>query len=137
MYESSGSITDKLIETNSGNVYHDMGLFLECLNSIEGGKSDQFKAKYCTVFFDSYYGMLTNESHTDCEGEPVKTMSNFNKASVSFCIPSTCSASDLRTAVAHSVRHLSLISITSEDYCYTQDKIRADKQFDIGAIITW
>ena len=119
-----------------------MGLFLECLNSVDSQM--EFRAKYCTVFF-----VALNESDCDLladdlplsllsnQGEPIETMSNFNKPSVSFCIPSTCSASDLRSAVAQGVRDLSLVSITSEDYCYTLDKIRDDKEFDFGAIITW
>ena len=63
-------------------------------------------------------------------------MGQFAKSSVGFCIPSTCTARDIRSAVSQRVG-VSLVSITSEDYCYTQDKIIANNQFDIGATITW
>ena len=155
MYESSGSLTDKIVETGSGNVHHDMGLFDQCLAAVdprrESDMSVAFQAKYCTVFFDDYQEMdmpvsnleddsvaALNESVVRLfnEGEPVENVSNFVKSSVSFCIPSTCSARELRSAVARRVRDFSLVAITNEDYCYTQEKIRDDGKFDTGAIVT-
>ena len=135
MYESSGMLTDKLVESDSGNVYHDMGLFDECLAAVDPIRDkdiiSSFEAKYCTIFFHQQQGEMTSN-----EGEPVDNMSNFVIPSVAFCIPSTCSARELRSAMASRVRHLSLVSITSEDYCYTRDKIRSQNKFGTGEIAT-
>ena len=140
VYESSGSLTDKIIETGNGNVYHDMGMFDECIGVV----NPSFQGKYCTVFFHQNKMKIINQSETEeqdinnsnNQGEPVENMSNFVKPSVAFCVPSTCSAGELRSAVANRIRHLSLVSVTSEDFCYTQEKIKADRKFGLGAIIT-
>ena len=79
----------------------------------------------------------TKYDRDDEAGQPIENMSNFVKSSAAFCIPSSCSAEDLRSAVAHRLRHFSLVSITSEDFCYTRDKIKADSKFGIGGIFTW
>ena len=144
MHESSGSLTTKLrIDSRTRNVHHEMGLFDECLNAFDrlddGETAPSFEAKYCTVFFDNQQQQdIDNESLN--EAEPVENMSNFVKPSVAFCIPSSCTASDLRSAVAHRFRHRlhlpSLVSVTSEDFCYTRDKIKADSKFGIGGICT-
>ena len=143
VYESSGSLTDKLVQTNSGNVYHDMGLFDECLDAIDPIRDKDthvtFETKYCTVFFHHQQSSnnLENESHHDLnEDEPVVNVLLFMTPSVAFCIPSTCSARELRSAVANRVRHLSLVSVTSDDFCYTTEKIKSDRTFDTGAIVT-
>ena len=144
VYESSGSLTDKIIETGNGNVYHDMGMFDECIAVV----NPSFQGKYCTVFFHQNKMKIINQSETEeqdinnsnNQGEPVENMSNFVKPSVAFCIPSSCTASDLRSAVANRLRHRlnlpSLVSVTSEDFCYTRDKIKADSKFGIGGIFT-
>jgi len=79
-------------------------------------------------------------SNTENNNKPVNNMSNFVKSSVAFCIPSSCTVDDLLLAVAnHLSRHRrlsSLIPISSEDFCYTTNKIREDSRFDIGAIVT-
>jgi hypothetical protein len=157
VYESSGSLTDKLmIDTGTGNVQHEMGLFDECLAaiSITSPVAASFnQAKYCTVFFDSDHQqqqmkMTNNRSESSSRrpsnkiSQPVENMSNFVKPSVAFCIPSSCTADDLRSAIAlrlHQRRPLTelLLPSTSEDFCYTQNKIIDDKTFTTGAIITW
>jgi len=142
VYESSGSLTDKLIESGTGNVKHEMGLFDECLAAVG---SPSFEAKYCTVFFDySNQTMLVSNSgglSITKQGRLVENMSNFVKPSIAFCIPSSCSADDLRSAVADRIsnrQHLSFLSpSTSEDFCYTQNKIKDETTFTTGAIITW
>ena len=145
MYKSSGSLTDKLVQTLSGNVYHDMGLFDECLSAVNPTRdkdvNGSFQAKYCTVFFhhqqSSNKSAIIGQEINSNEGEPVDYASNFVYPSVAFCIPSTCSARELRSAVADRVRHLSLVSVTSEDFCYTTETIRTNRTlFSYGAILT-
>lgn len=133
MYESSGALTIKLIQTASGNVHHESGLFDECLLSVNREDTNSFQGQYCTVFFDL---KSSGKAYSNSEAEPSADMGQFAKSSVGFCIPSTCTARDIRSAVSQRVG-VSLVSITSEDYCYTQDKIIANNQFDIGATITW
>ena len=144
MYESSGSLGNKLIDSRTKNRRHEMGLFDECLAAVNqlGGQLPPFEAKYCTVFFDGQiHGSIKNQSLND-EAQPIDSMSNFVKSSVAFCIPSSCNAEDLRSAVAQRIRHrldfnVSLIvSVTSEDFCYSRNQIRSDSKFGIGAIIT-
>ena len=144
MYESSGSLTDKLIETNSRNLYYDMGLFGECLAAIDPIRDTDiigsFNAKYCTVFFHPKPTVASGGEErgifTTNEGEPLNDTSNFVYPSVAFCIPSTCNARELRSAVANRVRHLSLVSVTSEDFCYSAEKNETNRTFSYGAIFT-
>ena len=136
MYESSGSLTDKVIETASGNVHHDMGLYDECLTAVDPHRDNvTFQTKYCTVFFARQTIYALN-NYTTTEGEPFEYMSNFVNPSVAFCIPSSCSARELRSAVSHRIRHLPLVSLSSENFCYSRDKIQSNQSFDTGAIIT-
>ena len=135
MFESSGSLTRKLIQTANGNVHHEAGLFDECLLSIDDDVNS-FQGQYCTVFFDLKPLEQQSVNLNNDEAEPMEEMGNFAKSSVGFCIPSTCTARDLRSAVAQRVG-VSLVSITNEDYCYTQDKIRINSQFDTAATVTW
>ena len=165
MHKSSGQLTMKLAETGTGSAYHDSGLFDECL-SVVIQPHLLFTAKYCTVFFDLQQPRSSlrpspiderpssNNRSTDADDdsaklpiirnkkrhssiEPVDNMSNFVKSSVAFCIPSTCTADDLLSAVAHHLKRLSSFTpISSEDYCYTTNKIREDSRFSIGAVVT-
>lgn len=142
VYESSGRLVEELIHTGSGNVHHESGLFDECLSV----RSDDivFRGQYCSVFFDlKPISSNVNDMDTNSnEGEPYTYMSNFRMPSVSYCLPSTCSARDLRSAVAqlvgrrniNGVNH-TLVTISSEDYCYSEEKINAkDIKYDILAI---
>ena len=139
MYESSGQLTNKLIQTQSGNQHHETGSFDECLDSLISNDDDDhqmivplFQPQYCTVFFD-----VSNNMTALAVGEPVEDMTNFVKSSVSFCIPSTCTALDLRSAVAHRIASSHVSVITNEHYCHTLDKISIDKQFDTATTIAW
>ena len=154
MYQSSGKLAENLIHTGSDYVHHDLGFFDECI-SVQPN-SAPFQGQYCTVFFDLILATKQqhNEKHNNYstfdlvinakEGEPKKHISNFVMPSVGFCLPSTCSARDLRSAVSQRIgyrlvqeKHFSLIAITNENYCYTQDKVTLNAKsikFDIIAI---
>ena len=147
MYESSGRLVEDLIHIDgSDNVHHESGLFDECLSVQSAGVS--FQGKYCTVFFGLKRQELGNdvtrrESDNLEEEEINENMSNFQKPSVGYCLPSTCSAGDLRSAVGQLVgfrvtkeKNLSIVAISSEKYCYTQDKIHGrDTTFDNPTLI--
>ena len=144
MYESSGRLSLKLLQTASGNQRHETGLFDECLLSIdpennENDSSIPFQAQYCTLFFHP----KKNLSSPINEAEPIEDMSPFIKSTASFCLPSSCSALDLRKAVAQSSQPRigrsasSFIVSTNHNYCYTQSSISADKKFDALTIAAW
>ena len=166
MFESSGQLPPGLF--GAGN-YHADGLFDECQavrSPIFNGQYcsvyfkpeivDQSKiipappssykeqqegrSNFITIF--QILGILGQISGA---GRVEPKLAGINSAtyvlpSVSFCIPSSCTAGDLSSAVAHRLHHqfnhFSLASVTSEDFCYTKDKIRSDSQFGIGGIIT-
>ncbi|XP_057379360.1 nose resistant to fluoxetine protein 6-like [Daphnia carinata] len=144
MYESSGRLIENLIyiEENS-DVHHETGLFDGCVSVQSDGIP--FQGQYCTVFFglkqvDS--GGISNSVENWKEEEPIEKSSNFLKPSVGFCLPSTCSARDLRSAVAQQVgyrvsngKNFSIVATSSEDYCYTQEKILANGTIDNLALI--
>ncbi len=149
MYQSSGRLEEHLIHTGSGYVHHDLGFFDECV-SIH--PSDvPFQGQYCTVFFD-LTSVLKRQNYenqnpaiyesSDKEGEPKNHISNFLMPSIGFCLPSTCSARELRYAVAQRIGYrlienvnFSLVAIANESYCYTNDKLSAHSiKFDNIAI---
>jgi len=128
-------------------MYHDMGMFDECLDAVDPIRDKDligsFQGKYCTVFFnqrqksgpsDSYQAQEINSNNQ----EPLfhNFVPNFIKPSVAFCIPSTCSGDELRSAVTHHVRHLLLVAVTNEDFCHTHTKIKAERTFGTGSILT-
>ncbi|KAK4008049.1 hypothetical protein OUZ56_013206 [Daphnia magna] len=145
MYESSGRLAEQLFNTDSQNVHHSTGLFDECL-SIQP-EDEPFQGQYCTVFFENesvrehendhdYHSQAileTGKTAVCKEGEPKEHKSNFLMPSVGFCLPSTCSASDLRSAVAQLVgqqlinkTNFTMVVITNENYCYSQNKINTN-----------
>ncbi len=128
-------------------LHHESGLFDECLSVQSNGIP--FQGQYCTVFFglklsDEIKGNQRYISNTPREEEHngrVEEMENlyfFQKPSVAFCLPSTCSAGDLTSAVSQHVGHrtikgtnFSIVAIANENYCYTQEKIDISrKTFD-------
>ncbi|XP_059353377.1 nose resistant to fluoxetine protein 6-like [Daphnia carinata] len=128
MYESSGKVIENLIHIEGGeNVHHESGLFDGCLSVQSDAVS--FKGQYCTVFF-GLEPVVEEESFDDIPDADVENIYFYQKPSVGFCLPSTCTASDLRSAVAQQVGHrvskgknFSIMAISSEDYCYTEEKI--------------
>jgi hypothetical protein len=81
------------------NEHHESGLFDECLTVQSDGVS--FQGKYCTVFFglQAVEDTSNQENNINAEKEKETIYSN-QMPSVGFCLPSTCSADDLNSAVA-------------------------------------
>uniref|UniRef100_A0A0P5Y8E9 Nose resistant to fluoxetine protein n=1 Tax=Daphnia magna TaxID=35525 RepID=A0A0P5Y8E9_9CRUS len=129
MYESSGKVIENLIHIEGGeSVHHESGLFDGCLSVQSDGVS--FKGQYCTVFFGLKPVAEEERSLDDIPDADVENVYHDQKPSVGFCLPSTCTASDLRSAVAQQVGHrvgkgknFSIVAISSEDNCYTEEKI--------------
>jgi hypothetical protein len=139
-------VEDLIHIDGSDNVHHESGLFDECLSVQSDGVS--FQGKYCTVFFglklqEKGNDVAQSESDHSEEEEINENMSNFQKPSVGYCLPSTCSAGDLRSAVGQLVgsrvvkeNNFSIVAISSEKYCYTQEKIHGrNTTFDNPTLI--
>lgn len=133
---------DLIYPDDRGSVHHESGLFDECVSIVIEDRL--FQGQYCTLFFD-LKPVLPNEviqPTNPKEEEPADNMSYFRFPSVSFCIPSTCGARDVRLAVAQLVgyrffngKNFSVVTISDENYCYTQEKITASKKLDAVAIV--
>jgi hypothetical protein len=84
---------------------------------------------------NEYQEYISNASTDEqLNEEPVENIYYYQKPSVGFCLPSTCSASDLRSAVSQRVGHrtikernFSIVAIANENYCYTQQKIDSSR----------
>jgi uncharacterized protein (DUF39 family) len=57
--------------------------------------------------------------------------------SVGFCLPSTCTADDLNSAVTKLLgsrvikgRNFSVVALANENDCYTEKKVQASSKFD-------
>jgi hypothetical protein len=136
-------VEDLIYIEGSEHVHHESGLFDECL-SVQPDEIP-FQGHYCTVFF----GLKPSHQEESVrnsgfiEDEPYEHISNFQKPSVGFCLPSTCSASDLKSAVSQLVgfrtikeKNFSIVAISNENYCYTQEKIHVSRTtFDYPTIV--
>lgn len=138
----------------AGN-YHAEGLFDECL--AVRTESNRFKGQYCTVFFrpepvkqsEITKDSLTENGPTDSPlalailrqlfGPSVLDAvrvepkllpadpSTYILPSLSLCIPSSCSASDLGLTVAqligrYVIANQSIVTIADENYCFVTEE---------------
>lgn len=156
MHESSGGLPIGFF--GSGN-FHADGLFDECL-AIRGPKESGFKGKYCTIFFSTTTvdpsevlpispidgkanlvtifelinqilgGMVLQSGRV----EPKTSKAGFSSylfPSISFCLPSSCSADDLGQSVAQLVGTFlisedpftSILTTADDGYCFTDDPV--------------
>lgn len=135
MYESSGRLVEHLLYIDgSENVHFESGLFDDCVSV----RSDAiaFQGQYCTVFFG--LKPVTNEQSVD-DHETTSSddywtskenIYDNQKPAVGFCLPSSCTAKDLRSAISQRVgyrvikgENFSITVLASENNCYTQEKI--------------
>ncbi|XP_032794832.2 nose resistant to fluoxetine protein 6 [Daphnia magna] len=149
MQESSGQLPPGLF--GAGNVHAD-GLFDECL----AVRAPSFDGQYCSVFFKpalvdkselvppdppdensrsnfitifQLFGILGQISGS---GRVEPKLSGADSGtyvlpSVSFCLPSSCSAADLGQAVAQLVGpyvfgNYSIVTVTDEQYCFKEER---------------
>lgn len=156
-----------------GNV-HANGLFDECIGVQAEWTSTSFQGQYCTVFLEEALVMpweLENEPKDPngnqmgranwltifqslawlYDGPALKQpkvrdtdLSSKYLPSVDFCIPSSCSVDDFRSAIAQLIGsrvignttkdgefyYTSMVAVTDENYCYTKQKITASQNLD-------
>ncbi|XP_057379363.1 nose resistant to fluoxetine protein 6-like isoform X1 [Daphnia carinata] len=137
MYESSGRLVEHLLYiAGSENVHIESGLFDDCISV----RSDPiaFHGQYCTVFFG--LKPVTNDQSVD-DHETTSSDDYWTsqenvydsaKPAVGFCLPSSCTAKDLRSAISQRVGYrvtkganFSITVLASENNCYTQEKINS------------
>lgn len=147
MQESSGKLPLGLF--GAGNLHAD-GLFDECL-AIRTPL--QFYGQYCTVFFKAalvdeelletpsqmesrssnlltllkLLGMLIPPSGSVVPKLAEADVITYAFPSISFCLPSSCSAQDLGQSVAelvgsYAIGNYSIVTVSDEHYCFRDDK---------------
>ena len=118
MFASTGKLPDiqNIVASHiTGQTYFDFGLFDQCI------EIDQ--SRYCSVFFNVRSTShdndikLKNVKRPAYSHDPVR----HNDGVVGFCIPSACSAEDLRSAVAQQMlkakRNVSMIISSDGNHC--------------------
>lgn len=153
MHESSGKLPDGLynaIRTHNGNTRQEPGLFDQCLAvRAQQEVGHHFSGQYCSVFLkveplDSGPQEFIEPRMRKPERptNPIDMKAYHYDGMVGFCLPSSCSASDLQSAVAQRVgrnaigpgRNLSVVTVAGEDYCFTEEKIKSQSALDFPAI---
>jgi len=113
------------------------GLFDECL-SVE---APNFQGQYCSAFFQKEI-LLNNNSKSNMKfasKERVGDENTFKLPRVGFCIPSSCSPSEIRSSVSQLIKNNKnfkavddafIVTITDGNFCYTKKKIESYPQLD-------
>ena len=139
MYESSGRLVEDLIYIEgSDNVHHGSGLFDECLSVESDRIGVPFQGQYCTVFFKLQPVEEEGDHINNFIGEKeTESIFTYHKPTVGFCLPSTCTANDLNSAVSQFLgfrivhgRNFSVVAISDENNCYSKEKIQSSGIFD-------
>ncbi len=145
MYESSAKFPEGWYGSSNPSA---IGLFDECLSIHPPNQN--FQGQYCTVFFKpvtldgieldedvrqerlnwlTIYGLIGwwfNKDSALIEPKLFHTDPYpYVYPSIGFCIPSSCSAADFRSAVAQQVGvfpmgNLSIATAADENYCFTE-----------------
>ena len=135
---------------SSENAHHSPGLFDECLSHRTD--SPNFHGQYCTVFVDVEFIAHSNDDYDtnnprdflngnrESKIKMKKSIQHYyllnTLPSIGFCLPSSCSAADLQTAIARQLSsrtkendkdNNTLIVVTDDNFCYTREKINAVK----------
>ena len=144
----------------NSNARYEMGLFDQCL-SIRAQTDDDghdFAGQFCTVFLN-VEPLLPHELGSVVQHQGKKRLAQprmrelhrltnpVNKttkdAAIGFCLPSSCSHLDLRSAVAQRVGttvfgpdgNMSIVTITADSYCYTREKLKEQSKLDGSAFV--
>lgn len=152
MFTSSGKLHDGFIHSlisssRIGQSYLDFGLFDQCLDARI---SEELPAKYCSVFFRVVSHDVSASPSVEIREEnferPTSTYdpSRIHDGVVALCVPSSCSAKDVRSAVTqHLAKQAASFVIphsgsyflkvyTDDDYCHTGDDVRVLDGYSIS-----
>jgi len=140
----TNGVTHTLMSTLStkDQSYFEMGLFDQCLAVRAVTDTTEFRGKYCSVYFQvkpigllqATASLTADEIRVEDVPRPASTYDPIrlhNAGLFGFCIPSSCSAQDLRSALANQLGtngstsiHSILIS-TDDNHCHTDTKERS------------
>lgn len=124
-----------------------MGLFDQCLAVRAVTETTEFRGKYCSVYFQvkpmlqATASLPAHEIRVEDVSRPTSTYDPIrmhNAALFGFCIPSSCSAQDLRSALANqlgnngSIPVHSILISTDDNHCHTDIK---ERPIDTASII--
>ncbi len=131
MYRTTGLLSLEGLSNNTEVFTSSAGLFDECL-AIE---APSFQGKYCSTFFKKEAILDENIFNVSNRGMNERGRQTYRLPQVGFCIPSSCTSLDLRSAVSQLIASKSngtsfVVTITDENYCYTQKKMVSTPQFD-------
>ena len=149
MYDSTGKLPEfqhNLIRPKSAlDALYVNGNFDKCL-SVQSDR-EHIVGQYCTVFLnvepvpDEF--LINGTKLKEPRMSKVEVPKNLYEslptkdAGIGFCLPSSCSASDLRSAVAQRVgRNMiepgkSVVTIADENHCFTNEKIASHSALDL------
>ena len=138
-------------KNSSENPHLSPGLFDECLSHRTD--SPNFHGQYCTIFVDVELITDSKDEKTNypkefINGNPKSQTVNtknidqdfyfvlISLPSIGFCLPSSCSAADLQTAIARQMssrirandeNNKTLVVVADENLCYTRENINGTK----------
>lgn len=157
VYEASGKLSKDFYNFTSVGIQgsrtsrHETGLFDQCI-SID---QNEFQGQYCTIFFE--VEPVTEEELRE-DGKRKKTPKIKNNISqslkfpdsvssmvgtIEFCLPSSCTAQDLKIAVSQIVgvnnigpgNNYSVVTIGNDNYCHSREKIASSLNLKEPAIL--
>jgi hypothetical protein len=134
-------VEDLIYIEGSDHDHHESGFFDECLLVESDGVP--FQGQYCTVFFKLQSVEDAGDHVNNFNGEKeTESIFTYHKPTVGFCLPSTCSANDLNSAVSQFLgfrivhdRNFSVVAISDENNCCSKEKIQSSSIFDNLTII--
>jgi len=129
--ESSGKLADSFYMNNA------IGVFDQCLTiSVNNSGVAPFRGRYCSVYFKTELVDKSWVAGADWRVDAKESDGYFGLISplskgVGLCVPSACSAGDVRHAIARLVgifplpgpqgNTSSVVTITDDRYCYSED----------------
>ena len=162
MYHSSGRLsidesTNFLLTGLGTNVHQDPGLFDQCIAT--SSPSGRIRGQYCSVFLSAQplqhhdnNGLLSNEPKVTFAEKQIHILTPAVTAAdsiISFCLPSSCSAKDLQTAIAYKIGRTtfrkknknngtvtvhSVVTSSHERFCHSYATIRDQHALDATSI---
>ena len=123
------------------------GHFDQCL----ADDIDQFRSQFCTVFFQTElvgrYELVDSQGHLKRPKLRVGRINGppFPAGQAAFCLPSSCNARDLGSAVAQLIGRKvtsssSIVTLVGDNYCHTRSKILSLRKdldgLDVAFIVT-
>lgn len=158
MYEASGKLSEDFYNFTSVGIRgsrtsrHETGLFDQCISI----GLDEFEGQYCTLLFE--VEPVTKDELLN-DGKRRETFPKIRNSisqslifpdsissilgTIEFCLPSSCTAQDLKTAVSQIVgmnnigpgNNYTVVTIGNDNYCHSREKIESSFNLKEAAIL--